>query len=526
MSWSEERSNERIKARDFDASEVTVSKLSRERNFENIGPKEAVETDSVHIYLDLVGFQAVVAEAREDKYRQKRALRALNVLHKMYDELNGLRTDAAIIQYQSHRVHGLVFKPYDDEAKRAINSVAAAIDFLSFVPIFNEVFGEELGHTMTGAVGMAAGKTYIINIGRKGNRELLSLGGPASRGAKNTHGQNQITVCERIYQLLPVDLKNLFQAKHHCERDVFIATGLTWEIKPDLQKQDFPEFSREKILRKTLEYKDAINLDDIDISGANEKIDFDGLSDITVKRMDSLSMYADLDGFTSYMDGLKTPGDAKEMVRLFHGIRSELEQVMTCDYADGLKVQQRGDCLLGNFHTPSSIGDASKRSDLAVEAAVALASSMTLLNEYFKKPKRFDLQIGVSSGSAFFARVGKRGDRTAVTIGRSIDLAEALQQSSEKNEIRICEKTYNRLPSGVLKEQFKVTSDGSSYLARNLSIDRLVELEDKSLTEAAFQRVAKADVVAPGFFHVGVAANSESHPHVNTVPHLARKQIK
>jgi|GEM_PF-2223674 len=525
MSWNKGKSKQRIKDRDFATSEVIVSKLSRERDFTNILPKEAVETDSVHSYVELGGFKEVVSEAKEDQTKQKKALRALNVFQKTADHLLSNKDETTVIQYQSDRVHALTFKPYDDEAARTLNAVIHGIDFVSAMRSFNQIFKEELSSSFFGRVGIADGKTFIVNVGKRGNRDLLSLGGPASFAAKHVTGIDQVTITEKMYGQLPVTLRDLFKPANHRGRSVYALTGFVWQDNADLKNKFSPDFNEEKLQKKIQEFKDEVNLDDIEISGANEKIDFETLSHCNVKRLDSISVYADLDGFTAYMDALKTIDDVKQMVRVFHAIRSEFEEVLTCDF-DGIKVQQRGDCILGNVHVPSNDGDESDRTQETADCSVALMSSMKALNDYFGHGYQFDLQIGVASGKVFFARIGKHGERTPITIGHSVDRAESLQQMAEKNDIRLCPKTFDRLPDDLLKEQFKKVDGDDCYSAKGLTVDKLVALEDKKLEKAAHDRVAMSNAKTPGMFNVGVSSSRESHAHVNTSPHYTKKVIK
>lgn len=303
-----------------------------------------------------------------------------------------------------------------------------------------------------------------------------------------------------------------------------MALGLRWENLTKIKDEFGHSFSSDRFSKKTNDYKAEYNLGDIDISKAIENINFESLSSRVVKRNDSISIYADLDGFTALMDGVETEADAKNMVRLFTGIRNEIEDVLTVDFENGAKVQQRGDCILANYHVPAAMDFESKRTLAAVEAAVSLMSSMELLNKYYQPTRALALQVGEASGKVFFSRIGKNGAKSPAVVGRSVDKAESLQQQSAPGEIRICPRTFDRLPDGALKESFNESADGESYATKNMTSKRLIDLEDRKLANAAFEERARAEVVRPGFFHVGVAESKEDWRHVNTPPHFSGRK--
>ena len=111
------------------------------------------------------------------------------------------------------------------------------------------------------------------------------------------------------------------------------------------------EWDQEKWKSRTQEFKDALALDDIVISDAIARIDVSTLTEKNCKRTEAISFYADLDGFTRYVQEAESDDSVISLIRQFHMIRAELETIVTNDY-DGIVLQHRGDCILGILHLP------------------------------------------------------------------------------------------------------------------------------------------------------------------------------
>ncbi|MGE0684831.1 MAG: hypothetical protein AB7P69_28465, partial [Candidatus Binatia bacterium] len=171
MSWDEQRARERVAQHDFSNFDVRVSDLSREMDFHNLGTKDVRRVQGAHLYADVPNFHDAVADAKSDSSKLKKLLRAASVLRRVQTDLLK-EYDAQAIQLQGARLHCLVYKPYDDEAKRATQVVLLAISLHSYLyDVFNHVFQEV--RDFEGAVGVAAGKSLVANIGFHGERELL-----------------------------------------------------------------------------------------------------------------------------------------------------------------------------------------------------------------------------------------------------------------------------------------------------------------------------------------------------------------
>ena len=176
MAWNEQRSKQRVKNDDFHDFEVDVQDLRRAMDFHNLGTKDVRRAEAVHMYVDVPNFHLAVNDAGNDKQKQRKLVRAASVLRKVQGDLLA-EDDIGDIQRQTVRLHALAFKPYDsdetsEEAERVKLAVIHAITHNTYVlNVFNDVFQDV--RDFSSAVGLATGTSYIANIGKHGNRELI-----------------------------------------------------------------------------------------------------------------------------------------------------------------------------------------------------------------------------------------------------------------------------------------------------------------------------------------------------------------
>jgi class 3 adenylate cyclase len=207
--------------------------------------------------------------------------------------------------------------------------------------VFNEVFREV--RDFEGAVGIAAGESLIANLGFHGDRELISLGSCANLGAKVTDGMDTITVTQDVYALLPEELQGHFEKSGTVARKTtYRATALHWPRHCRLAEALGVRFDSDQWKQKTEEYRDALPLGGMEISEAQVLIDLNALTERNSKKTSAVVLYADLDGFTRYVQAAEREDDVVSLVRALHMIRAELRAVVRQDYP-GLVLQHQGD---------------------------------------------------------------------------------------------------------------------------------------------------------------------------------------
>ena len=511
MAWNEERARKRVANRTI--GEIVIKDLVRERDLSKLGSNEVCRANAAHIYADVANFHLAVDDAGGDKEKQKKLVRAASVLRRIQRELVA-DAECDKIQMQAARFHGLCYKPYDDEAKRAKKAVCLGITLQSYLyDVFNGEFTEV--RNFQGAVGIDAGRCLIANIGYRGDRQLISLGTCANVAAKCIGVSGSITVTKYVYDLLPECLKEHFkEGATVAGLQTYKASGLRWKNHPELAEELGVKFDEDKWRKRTKEEKDDLVLADMNVTGATALIDPDQLSERASKRVDSAAIYVDVDGFTKYVQDAEKDDDVKSLVQTFHMLRAEFQSCIEVDY-DGLALQHQGDCVLAIVHLPAGDDQRDDRSQQAVDVAIAVQSSMErVLREKLGHRKNLHVAVGVDIGRVLVTRLGKKGKREVVCLSPKVTSAQDLQMASSAEQIRISADVYDGLDD-ELKDEF--VKSGASYVATGLTFP---DLDEKQEEKAARSGRLGATIVGP-YVQVTTKSPTQTRPWSNPVHELA-----
>lgn len=514
MPWNEKQSKERVDQHDFSDFEVNIAELAKTMDFSKLGTKDVRRANAAHLYVDVPNFHLQVGDAGADKAKQKKLIRAASTLRKVQTDL--LKSADIIgddelgrLQLQAARLHALCYKPYGDEARRARNAVIMGITLNTFIyEVFNDVFSD-LPRSFQSAIGISAGRSLIANLGFRGERERISLGTPANLAAKILGLGNTITITPEVYDLLPKALKDRFaEGGTVFGSKTYKASGLRWDKETDLAKALEIKWDAPKWKKRAEEYRDALVLDDMEVRWAEVKIDVDELTERNSRRTDAITIYADLDGFTRYVQEAEADDTVKSLVRELHMIRHEFHAVLQNDYP-GIVLQHQGDCVLAILHEPcgDDESDHKTRCRKALGAAIGVQSAMQHVLRK-KLPNRKDLYvaIGVDVGIALVTRLGKQGKREVVCLGPEVEVAQDLQMKSKAKQIRISPAIYDAIEREAIKDEF--TKDGDSYVATELTWPRIEETE---ATEAA-KRGSYGGIVVGNRVEAKTNAATQSRP--------------
>ena len=486
MGWDKERSEERVKNNDFSDLEVNVQDLTRSMNLQKLAKKDVRRAMGVHLYVDVPNFHLAVSDAGNDLQKQRKIIRAADTLRRIQGQLM-LDDDVIDIQRQTVRAHGLVAKPYDaaeskKDAGRAKKAVIHAITQNTYVlDVFNSVFSDV--RDFDSAVGLADGSSLVCNLGKSGKRELISLGSCANVAAKIISRRDTITITESMFDLLPSCLQEHFEESDEVAGHLtFKATGLRWSRNADLADELKVHWDEEHWRSESESHRDKLPLSDITITDATTLIDVSKLTAKNSKRTEAVAFYADLDGFTRYVQEAETDDKVISLVRQSHMIRSEFHSVVESDF-NGLVLQHRGDCILGIVHLPADGSKHDSRCQDEVDVAIGIQSSMeNVLNEHLGDRKNIHVAVGIDVGKAIVTRLGKHGQRITICFGRESTEAERLQELSAAKQIRISSEAYDQLDDDDLRDEF--TKSGKAYVATGLTFGKLDEKQEASAAKA------------------------------------------
>ena len=320
------------------------------------------------------------------------------------------------------------------------------------------------------SLGLSIGDCLVANIGARGERELISVGGAANHAAKIMNDIRPITITRDLYSNLDDERKELFTAS-----GTVYTLDLPSISDANLLKDEGYAWNAERSSERMAKTRDDLRLDDINSSQAQVRIDFDLLGPKNMKTCSAASLFVDIDGYTATIDGLfedeEDLGKASQWLHLF---RYEMRHV-TVD-RDAVAVQHQGDRLQALTHMPSD--DEASAMRRAIELCIDCNSSMEeVLNEYHADLGKLHIAIGAAFGKTVAVRSGIRGDLDAGCLGKAVGQAERLQLKSPGGRISITPAMYEVLDDEVIRQQFSRSKDESCYIATGLTWTKVSDLK-------------------------------------------------
>jgi hypothetical protein len=408
------------------------------------------------------------------------------------------QSDTLRVDFHNQRLHALVTKPYGEteEDDRVARAVAIA-HLISQVLAETGDADEQIPNAKV-RVGIDSGLALAVNNGRRGGREPLFLGHPANHAAKcagaGTSEGIYLTNAAREVMGFPILA---------AEKDR--TTALSQEQIDICAELAGLDISKEQIIELWQEEQEETPIGNIEFTRPTpplSDLDFDLLSTSNSKRFEGISIYADIDGFSAFVDQ-HLDDNPKNLVRTLHVMRSELDAVAHKDFG-GRRVRFIGDCLHGVLLEGTAYKTDEEASvSSAVQCAGALRSSFSLAIAHLQAEGAdtddLGLAIGFELGPLTISRLGMKGDRVRCAMGRAVITSEAEQRDCKGTETAIGLAAYEAGSESVR------TVFGASRKAADLDYDSAVDE-----LAASGDRVAKA---------VQAEAYALTHPAI--IPALA-----
>lgn len=433
--WNKDRASKRIDSRiaELPLKDIEIRDFVRDTDLNNLPRNVAYRIDGVHLYADILNLVDMLHITDiEGEICHRRTLRFLNFHYRAVHRILQ-RVDAIFVDFHNQRLHSVVAKPYDFEAKRVHKAVAIGqliIDVLAQT-------GEDADHPPAKVrIGIDTGQALAVNNGRRGHRESLFLGEPANYAAKRAGGGKSTGIYLTNKARKAIGLKNIDN------EDVTALTGKEISECKDKAKLGV---TTDEIIK---EWKDDLDKNPI---GSFEfkahtppfnTLDIEELSVKNSRRQDAATVYADLDGFTAYVaKNIKCDDAAKHVVRTLHVLRSELDAVLHTDFA-GRKVRFIGDCVHGLAveGTAQTADERETISNLTLCTGGMRSSfdlALTKLKEKGTDASSLGLAIGFEYGPMNVTRLGIKGELVRCSVSRGVLAAEEEQCRCAGNETAI-----------------------------------------------------------------------------------------
>lgn len=496
--WGKESAEDRIQTRLNEVKTVVIKDYVRDTDLFNLPNGKAYRVDGVHIYVDILNIDDMLGTtAYEGETVHKRTLRFLNLHYRAVRRVL-IDVDAIQVDFHNQRLHAVFAKPYGDEATRVHRAVATAqliIDVLVKT-------GENSDDPLPGAkvrVGIDTGKALAVSNGRRGHREPLFLGPPANLAAKRAGGGKKagIFITNNAREIIDLD-----------EVDNVDVTDLTVEEIQVSQDKAKLSVTVDQVVREWEQGLKDHPIASIVFSAHTppyRDLDIELLASANSRRQEAISIYADIDGFTKYVgDRVDDDEEAKDVVRVLHVLRSELDAVLHDDFA-GRKIRFIGDCVHGVLvEGTAQTTEGTESSKNAMLCAAAMRSSfvvaLDMLNDEGIDTGELGLAIGLEFGPIAITRLGIKGEKIRCCISRAVLQSETEQMRCAGGQTAIGEQVDKRAPS-ALTNLF-----GTSRRRTNFHYDEAVEALDNAAKVAKSLSAGSSSLLHPATPAVGAGA--------------------
>jgi class 3 adenylate cyclase len=476
MSWNHDRSVERIQTHLDGMGEINVTKLKREADLEELlSETQCREIFGAHVYVQVANFARLASGATDDEQEIKRLIQAVHIYQREMSRIveRAELFDGVRVHFQGAKLHALFYRPIDDERELSIRAVLLQLvlrDFVTFV--FNPAFAHVDNFRV--AAGADIGDVIGTQNGVRGDRELLFVGAAANYAAKIIGPIGTLRITAAIYEALPDDLRTLATEVENTDGEEYQLESISKSDLDDLCEAYGIDWDREASGERIDADLEKYPLKDIYFGDAEVLIDIDALSITNSKRVFAACVFADVSGFTGYVDDAETDEEKEEALRVFHALRKEFAQVLTQDF-NGVRVQFQGDRIQAFFHLPKE--DAKAIARKVVKAAVAVQSSMeTSLKECLPEASQLSVAIGVDMGTTLVSKLGSRGARDRICLGEAVEAAAALEERISGTQIGLATVVYDQLPEEQQK-LFTWEKTACGYVASGLTAEKLERAE-------------------------------------------------
>ncbi|MGA9284242.1 MAG: hypothetical protein WBV85_02255 [Solirubrobacteraceae bacterium] len=496
MSWEKQRSLDRIEGRWGKRDvEITVSKLTRQMNLENVTLHNGRRIRGAHVYATVAGSGGL---HRLDSDEHARS--AIQRVALWQGEVARIAKafDVPIIAFQGGRVHLLAYRPIDDDPEIARTAVllSRAITVMTR-SAFNPLFEEELRLSAKAAVDL--GETVATRGGIRGDSELLFLGNAANRPAKLL-GTSILTVTTRLENALDDRLEYdtvesddedavLLRISQDDVEAAITADGIDWSVEKssDRLTHDLEKWPPERF----------------QVSGASLLIKPQDLTRSASKLVEAAVILMDIDGFSDYVEEAENDEVKRDAILTLDAIRQEMRDVLKTDVG-GVRIQYQGDNMIGLVHLPDD--DQEGIAEAAAEIAAGMQASMSItLPEVVPDANRLDVSVGVSMNSTVVACLGGYAKRNSLVLGPAATEAERIQTRLPGKQTGIDKTTFDALPDEVSK-LYQWSANTRAYVAEDLSASKLARVRE-ALSRGQEQSVAPTG--KPGRYAIGAAAVAE-----------------
>lgn len=387
----------------------------------------------LHLYVNIDNFEKII-EKEESEGGLKHSIHALDTFFTSIEKF--ILTINKGIGIKIEKITGSRLHIHiDDESSLMIKALLGICYFTYELSLkinkeiskYNSLLPFEI------SVGASYGKYCEFIFDENLNSEETTIGHACNFAAKiqSLTLSKTLAIDEDIYQMMPNSVKQMFKeiedsriTKYGESRYFTIGLFKIEEIMP-------AEISAIDIeLNKAIKYANDLNLSDMKRIEIRSKLTFDVFNRTNYASLNCVPLFADIRGSTAMFDS-----DDKNLNVVSEKVKNTLiEMYRNVVDRKGIHVQFQGDREFALFNDY----DKEKSCENAVLAAMKIIENNNILD--------IRIGIGLSYGRVYATKIGARGNKDNIVLGKVINETDDLEDSyAGKNEIAISEEVYKQL---------------------------------------------------------------------------------
>ena len=347
MSWNEARSHKRIqdhlKTVPESDSDLTLAKRQRmliearaKGLMDRLSARRAFVVEGAHLYGQLLDFDNMVAESDGNETEASHEdFFSCSTFSIDFGDSIVQGDEADRVDFHGTRMHAIVSEPSEptEQIERAVALAVKLGNATRRIAAFYDV-------PMRIRFGIDQGKCVALTTGRAHDRDTLFLGSPANYAAKMAASGDEEGIFLTGTALSIIGESNLLAAAPtgiKVLKDAYFDRALSRNPFNRIDRATDRLLSEATDDRKFVFFRPTPPLSDLK---------FSDLTPSKSARMGMASVFADIDGFTAFVDeAIQVGSEAiKRAARNIHVIREELNDVLKDDF-QGKRVRFIGDCI-------------------------------------------------------------------------------------------------------------------------------------------------------------------------------------
>lgn len=399
----------------------------------------------IHFYINIANFNEVV-ENEEERGGVNHSVHALDTLFSSVAEY-GKRIYPKLFVVEKITGSRLHLFVYGENTE----SCEAVLDIVAFASTASELMISDIGKykslkPFVLQAGACNGDFYEFEFAKESYEEMTTIGFACNYAAKlqALASLSCLAISESMYNYLKPEDRSIFIPKsdqliHKYEQSRYFEARMQY-LQAGMEERE--------VLRTIRDYANKRNLTNMSFQEVTRSLTLEKLSVSNGRKVKGIPMFADVRGFTAQFES--DDSNLELMAQKTKGILEEMYDVTTKNR--GIHVQFQGDREFSLYH---DIGETKCFKD-------AVLAGMRMIDAV--KPFAVHIGVGEAYGRMFAVRIGARGEKDNLLLGRVVNDADRLEDAcAEEDQLVISAEVFEGLKEqdNFLAGQFVQKEDGS-----------------------------------------------------------------